>query len=200
MNHDLLKSKSPILGLLAILIFCVVSCGPRTPPAVEKLRTNQFVAEDRFLSITNGSTVAEARKLLESAVRHEFTVAESGHSWTLIKCFLHTGDEESYTFYQLLFCDDALVKTIGWIPMERYEYPYNGTTATRSKPWDIEDMKYVKKAIDAPAVTHEQIRADLKKAQATMRNSKGQGNITGIVLLLFARPLTQRANKEFPGL
>jgi hypothetical protein len=192
------KSVVTALGLLAIVICYVVSCKPHTPPEVEKLRTNQFVSEDLFLSITNGSSLTEVRKELGSAVRHQFTVAENGHTWTLIRCFLHTGAEESYTFYQLLFCDDALVKTIGLIQMEREEYPYQGTTATRSKSWDVEDLKYVTKAIDAPVVTHEQIRADIKEARATMEKFKGQANIPAAVLLPFDRASGERANKEFP--
>jgi hypothetical protein len=162
------------------------------------LRKNQFVSEDIFLSITNGSSFADVKKTLGNAVRHQFTVAENGHTWKLIRCFLHTGEEESYTFYQLLFRDDALVKTIDWIAMEREEYPYQGTTATSSKPWDIDDMKYVKRAIEAPEVTHEQIRAKLKEARETMEKYKGQGNIPGVVGYIFGPALTQRANKEFP--
>ncbi len=192
------KSVIAALGLLAIVICYVISRRPHTRPEVEKLRTNQFVSENLFLSITNGSSITEARKELGSAVRHQFTVADNGHTWTLIRCFLHTGEEESYTFYQLLFRDDALVKTVGSIQMEREEYPYEGTTATRSKSWDVEDLKYVKKAIDAPVVTPEQIRADLKQAQATMEKFKGKGNIPAEVLSRFARVDAERANKEFP--
>jgi len=198
MNRSLLKSKSPLLGLWTILICYLVSCAPRAPSEVEKLRANQFVSEDVILSVTNGSSFAEVRKTFGSAVRHQFTIVENGHTWTLIMCFLHTGEEESYTFYQLLFRDGELAKTIGWIQMEREEYPYQGTTATRSKPWEIEDMKYVNKAIDAPAVTQEQIRADLKEARATMEKFKGQGNIPAVVLSPFAHALVHGANKEFP--
>jgi len=198
MNHDLLKSKSRLVGLLAILACSIVSCGRGTPPDVEKLRSNQFLSEDLFLSITNGSSVADVRKILGSAVRHQFTVAENGHTWTLIKCFLHTGEEESYNFYQLLFRDDALVKTIGWIRMEMEAYSYEGTAASRLKPWDIEDMKYVKKAIEAPVVTHGEIRAELKDAGATMKKFQGKGNLPAVVILPIAAALSQRAIKEFP--
>ena len=56
----------------------------------------------------------------------------------------------------------------------------------------------VKKALEAPAVTHERIRADLKDARETMEKYKGKGNIPAVVGLLFAPALNRRYNKEFP--
>jgi hypothetical protein len=82
--------------------------------------------------------------------------------------------------------------------MEREEYPYQGTTATRGIPWDIEDMKYVKKAINAPVVTHEQVQAEIKDARETMEKYKGQGNIPAVVLLPFGLVFAERGYKEFP--
>jgi hypothetical protein len=125
-------------------------------------------------------------------------VAESGHTWTLISCFLHTGEEESYTFYMPLFRDNVLIKTIGWIQMESEEYAYRGTTAMRSKPWRIEDTKYVRKALEAPEVTHEQVRAEVKDAHETMEKYKGQGNIPAIVGYFLARPFIALEVKGYP--
>ena len=198
MNRDVIKRKWLLAGFSAFLIYSGISCTGADAADVETLRRKQFVNEDVFLSITNGTSLADVKTKLGPAVRHQFTAVESGHTWTLIRCFLHTGREESYTFYQLLFRDDALVKTIGWIQMDREEYAYAGTTATRSKPWDIEDTKYVRTALKAPAVTHEQIRANLKDARETMAKYKGQGNLPAVVGLLFAPALNRRYNKEFP--
>lgn len=193
MNRKLLFA-----GFWAFMICFDISCAGGDATDVDTLRKRQFVNEDIFLSITNGTSLADVRSKLSHAVRHQFTVVDGGHTWTLIRCFLHTGDDESYTFYQLLFCDDALVKTIGWIQMERERYAYDGTTATRSKPWDIEDTKYVKKAIEAPAVTHEQIRRELKDARETMDKYKGQGNIPRVIGYLFAPAFIALAKKGYP--
>lgn len=192
------KYKSLVLAFWAIAICSVSSCGGSDRAEVEKLTRDQFVSEDVFLSITNGASLAEVRKTLGTATRHEFTVADGGHIWTLIMCYLDTGAEESYTYYQLLFRDGSLVKTIRWIEFEREEYSYEGTTATRSKPWDIEDMKYVKKAIKAPAVTPEQIRAEMQDARETMEKYKGTGNIPAVVGNLFAPAMLANAREQVP--
>ncbi len=198
MNANSLKHLRFLFGVLPLLVCFASSCAPHTPSDVEKQRNSQFVAEDVFLSVTNGSSFAAVQKTLGNAVRHQFTVSESGHTWILIRCFLHTGEEEGYDFYQLLFRDGALSKTIGWIKGETEEYPYQGTTATRSKPWDIDDLKYVKKALDAPAVSPEQVRAELKDARETMEKYRGHGNIPAPVAYVFGAALSGRYNKEFP--
>lgn len=167
------------------------------PSEVETIRRKQFVNEDAFLAITNGALLTDVTMKLGPATRHQFTVAEGGHIWTLIRCFLHTGNEESYTYYQMLFCDGILEKTLGSIRMEREKYAYRGTTATRAKPWGVEDTKYVKMALESPAVTHEQISAKLKYARMTMEKYKGNGNIPALVGLLFAPALNRRYNEEF---
>jgi hypothetical protein len=174
-----MKLKSLIFGFLTIVICSASSGTPRVPPELERLIKSHFVAEDVFLTIHSGAPLPDVRKTLGSAVRHEFTVTESGHQWTLIKCFLHTGDEEAYVFYRLLFRDGVLAKTIGSVRWDTEEYPYMGTTATRRKPWDIEDMTPVRKALNAPAVTAEQIRAEIKDAQETMEKYKGEGRHPG---------------------
>lgn len=197
MESDVLKRKCLFAGLLAALICCGMSCtGEDTD--VETLRKNQFVSEDTLLSITNGTSLADVRLRLGPAVRHQFTAVEAGHTWELVRCFVHTGEEESYTFYQLLFRGGTLLRTIGWIQMEREEYPYHGTTATRSKAWDIEDSKYVRKAIEAPAVAPEQIQAKLKDARETMAAHKSEGNIPRVVGYLFAPAFRAKAKKGYP--
>ena len=199
MNRDSVKYKNLFLGLGVILICSLSACGRGAPSEAEKLRNNQFVFEDVFLSITNGSSFADVTRTLGSAVRHQFTVAENGDTWTLIRCFLHTGEEEGYNFYQLLFRDGALVRTIGYVKWgEMEEIPYEGTTRSRAKPWDIEDMTGVKKLIQAPAVTHEQIRAELKDARETMEKYKGHGNIPAVVWYFFAPAFRALAKKGYP--
>ena len=201
--------RSMAVGLSGLLICSGISCAANDTADVESLRRRQFVDEEVFLSITNGSSLGDVKARLGPAVRHEFTAAETGHIWTLIKCFLHTGEEESYSFYQLLFRDAILVKTIGWIQMEREEYPYRGTTATRAKPWSIDDATYVRKAIEATAVTPGQIRTKLKDARETMERHKGEGNIPRSVGHLFApsfrklekegHPVNEKLRQQFDG-
>lgn len=197
-GDDEMIRRSMVVGLLGLLLCTGMSCTGGNTTDVEALRRSHFVNEETFLSITNGSSLADANMRFGPAVRHQFTAVESGHTWTLIKCFLHTGPAEAYTFYQLLFRDGVFVKTIGWIQMEREEYPYRGATATRSKPWDIEDTKYVTKAIEAPAVTADQIRAKLKDARATMEKHKGEGNIPKLVGHLFAQSFRKLEKKGYP--
>lgn len=196
MNREATKRTCLFAELSAFLICSGILCIGAGTADVGTMRRKQFVDEDVFLSITNGTSLADVKMKLGPAVRHQFTVVEGGHNWTLIRCFLHTGQEESYTFYQPLFRDDALIKIIGWVRMEREEYAYEGTTATRSKPWDIDDKKYMRKALEAPAVTHGRIRADLKDARETMAKYRGQGNIPAVVGLLFGLALNRRYNKE----
>jgi len=168
-------------------------------PELKQLVTNQFVPVDTFLAITNGTSLGEVKQQIGSAVRHQFTVWHDEHTWTLIRSFIHTGEDEGYVFYQLLFRDDVLLKTIDSFRMETEEYPYEGTTATRIKSWDIEDMKYVKKAIEAPSVTPEQIRARIRSARDTMDAHKKDGNIPAIVGHIFARNFLARAEKGYPA-
>lgn len=192
-----MKPQCLYTTLTAILIGCSLSCTRNNSTDVNSLRRAHFVNEDVFLSIANGTRLEDVRKKLGSAVRHQFTVAEDGHTWQLIRCFLHTGGEESYNFYQMLFRDDVLVKVIGWMTWEREQYSYRGTTATRTVPWDIEDLKYVQRAIDAPVVTSDQIQAELENARDTMEKYKGQGNIPAVVGYLFAPAFSLRYNKDF---
>ena len=190
--------KWMVIGLWGLLISSGISCAENDKTNVDTLRRRQFVDEDVFLSITNGALLADVRTKLGPAVRHQFTAIEDGHTWTLIKCFLHTGENESYTFYQLLFRDGVLVRTIGWIQMEMETYPYGGTTSTRSKPWAIEDTKYVRKSIEAPAVTPDQIRTKLKDARETMERYKSEGNIPRWVGYLFAPGFRALEKKGYP--
>jgi len=201
MKKSSIKIKGLILGILALLICSVSYFALRIPSEIEKQIKNQFVSEDTFLTISSGSSLAEVTKTLGSAVRHQFTISDSGHKWTLIRCFLHTGEVEDYVFYQLLFCDDVLLKTIDWIPGEMEEVPYQGTTWSRAKPWDIEDMTRVRKAINARAVTHEQIQANLEDARATDKKYNGQGNIptvVGYVFMLASMNSMEKIKKEYP--
>ncbi|EFK06468.1 conserved hypothetical protein [delta proteobacterium NaphS2] len=186
-----------VIVLCGFFICCGISYAEGDKTDTTTLRQRQFVDENVFLSITNGSSLGDVTSKLGPAVRHQFTTIEDGNTWTLIKCFLHTSEEESYSFYQLLFRDGLLVKMIGWIKKEREEYVYNGTTATHAKPWEIEDGKYVKMAIEAPAVTPDQIRKMFKDAQETMQRYKDEGNIPRWLGALFAPAFRAKAKKGY---
>ena len=185
-------------AILALLIDLGGSCSPKNESPAEMLRRRQFADVEVFLSITNGSPLAEAQFTLGPAMRHQFSVVEANHVWKLALCFLHTGEEESFSYYQLLFCDDVLSKTIGRISMERETIPYRDTTATRVKPWDIEDIRYAQQVFVADAVAPEQIRAKVATAHMTMDKYKGKGNLPKFVGRLFAPRFHTLAEQGFP--
>lgn len=79
---------------------------------------------------------------------------------------------------------------------ERYQY--RGTTATRAKPWDIEDMDYLKKSIAARSESRENIQSSIRSTRAAAEKRRGDGNIPWIVGRIFSPALAERAEKAFP--
>jgi len=121
------------------------------------------VPEKTLLAITNGESLDTVRSTVGIAARPEFTVAETNGSYTLISCYFSGGDNALW----LLFHDQSLFKIIEpfSFPELVETYPYQGTTASRTKSWDINDPGIagrITKVIDAPALTHDQILNDLK--------------------------------------
>ena len=55
--------------------------------------------------------------------------------------------------------------------------PYQGTTWSRIKSWDIDDETYIDKTINAPAMTRDQIRALLDSLRPNKRTAGEAGNI-----------------------
>jgi hypothetical protein len=121
------------------------------------------VPEKTLLAITNGSSLDAVKNKLGIAARHEFTVAETNGNYTLITCYFSGGDNALW----LLFRDKILIKVIApfSFPELVETYPYQGTTASRTKSWDIDGPVIAginAKVIDAPALTHDEILNALK--------------------------------------
>lgn len=116
------------------------------------------VPEKTLLGITNGTSLDSLRSEVGIAARHEFTVEETNGNYTLITCCFSGGDNALW----LLFHDKILIKIVEpfSFPELVETYPYQGTTASRRKLWDIDGPVQAginAKVIDAPALTHDQI-------------------------------------------
>lgn len=176
-----------VSALCSGVLLSACCAAPRAPSEAELRSTNQYADEDAFLSVTNETSLAEVRKMLGIAVRHQFTVSDGGHRWTLIRCLLHTGRVESRAYYQMLFKDDRLLKIIAHVDWwKREDVPYRASFRSRTKPWDVEDMTGVRMALRAPALTPSQIREELKAKRESMAKYRGQGNIPLVVGVLLA--------------
>ena len=134
---------------------------------------NLTVSEKTFLAITNGESFEAITNILGIAARHEFTAIGTNGNYTLIYCFVPDADGPSFW---LLFRDEALLKIIKpfTFPELLETYPYEGTTASRIKSWDIDDAgisERIGKVINAPAMTHDQILDDLRPDTHTTSGS-----------------------------
>lgn len=147
------------LTFLLCLISALVGCSKRTNDSSDIESTlNSLVASPKaVLSISPGLSLEAVRRTLAGAVCHEFTVAEPDAEYTLIGCRVSSDD---YPALFMLFCNKRLSKFIVPVPTEVELYAYQGTTASRTKPWDIDDMERVRKAIESPALDREQLLAE----------------------------------------
>ena len=147
---------------------------------------NLTVPEKTLLAITNGESLDAVTNAFGIAARLEFTVAETNGAYTLVSCLVP--DADGYGFW-LLFQDKVLLKIIRSFsfPELMETYPYQGTTASRIKSWDIDDPginERVKKVIDAPALTREQIENMLNGLQHNPSTTSGSSwSIIPAVLL-----------------
>jgi hypothetical protein len=143
------------LVLLTIFIFC--GCSSRHSH-LDSMVKNLTVPEKTLLAITNGESLVTITGNLGIAARHVFTAAETNGNYTLISCYFSGGDN----FLWFLFHDKTLIKVIAPFSFPKLveTYPYEGTTASRIKSWDIDDPGIagrITKLIDAPALTRDQI-------------------------------------------
>jgi hypothetical protein len=156
-----MKIRHPSIILLAIFGFC--GCSPHAGQSIESMEKALIVPAKTFLAVTNGMSLSAVRDTFGIAARHEFTASSDEREYILISCLVGMDDniDDSLPFC-MLFRDNILIKLISPVPAELEEYPYEETTATRVKPWDIEDTKRVMESINAPALTHAQIIDDLR--------------------------------------
>ena len=131
------------------------------------------VPEKTFLSITNGESLDTITNVIGLAARHAFTIAETNGNYILLNCFVPDADGPSFW---LLFRNKILVKTIKpfSFPELLATYPYEGTTATRTKSWDVDDPGIagrIRKIIDAPAMTRGETIYFLRPSKNTTSGS-----------------------------
>jgi hypothetical protein len=141
--------------LFAATIFC--GCSSRNASTDANIQS-LTASENTLLNITNGESFEVVTNILGVAARHEFTVAEKNGNYIFLSCYFEGGDNALW----FLFLDKTLIKIIEpfSFPELLETYPYEGTTATRLKSWNIDDPDIearVEKVIDAPAMDREQV-------------------------------------------
>lgn len=151
------------IGILLMTAFSLCGCSARYSH-IDSMVKRLTVPEKTFLTITNGLSLDVMRSTLGIAARHEFTITESNANYTLVSCFVPDADGPNFW---LLFRDKTMIKIIQpfSFPELLETYPYQGTTASRVKSWDIDDagiMGRVRKIIDAPELTHDELLNALK--------------------------------------
>jgi hypothetical protein len=153
-----------LISLLMLLSFC--GCSKHQSPSedIDLIVKRLVVPEKYVLAITNGSSLLAVKNALGTAVFHEFTIAETNGDYTLMGC--RVSPEDSSDLW-LLFHSNILTKIIEPTSAEVEKYPYQGTTATRIRRWDIDDIGRITKIIESPALTREQIVAEVEKLDST---------------------------------
>jgi len=204
-----MKRHLPFALIFAAIYCCGCISNYGQSRVIDSLVKKLTVSKETFLTITNGSPLEAVTNILGIAARHEFTVSENKTNYTLIDCLEcpngKVGDDNDI---YLLFRDNILVKMMRPVsfPELRETYPYEGTTATRAKPWDIgETPRLVRKTIDAPALTQSEMVDYLKpydgkgmQHASIAENVFLAGAFAGVTVLTAGYPLWtwQQGNKE----
>jgi hypothetical protein len=167
-----MKSHWKIIQMVLLNAFVLCGCSSRNSD-IDSMVKKLTVSEKTFLAITNGESFEAATNILGIAARLEFMAAETNGNYTLINCFVPDADGPSFW---LLFRDKKLFKIIKpfSFPEQMETYPYEGTTASRIKSWDIDDpgiTQRIRKVIDAPNITHDDIINDLRPNTNTTSGS-----------------------------
>lgn len=119
-----------------------------------------YADKARFLTVTNGMSLANVMAVVGGTARHGFTVQEDGAIHVLVSYDFDNGVNLS-----LVFRDGRLSKIIQpqGCPELLERYPYKGTTATRTLPWTI-DQAYsliAVRALETPPLSAETVRNKL---------------------------------------
>jgi hypothetical protein len=161
-----MKRHLPFALIFAVIVCCGCISNYGQSREINSLVKKLTVSKETFLTITNGSSLNAVTNILGIAARHEFTVSERKTNYTLIDCReCPNGKVDDDNDIYLLFRDNILVKMMRPVsfPELLETYPYEGTTATRAKPWDIGDTpRLVRKTIDAPTLTQSEMVDYLK--------------------------------------
>jgi hypothetical protein len=91
-------------------------------------------------------------------------------------------DCDNGDYFPLLFRNKELVKIVPSV---------KGTV-------DIDDMAYIVKWLEAPALSRDQIRAELKDDRQTREKYKGGGNLPPILGYIFGPLFLAKQEKEYP--
>jgi hypothetical protein len=175
--------RTKIIGMLLLLILGFCGCSSRHSDLNSPVET-LTVPEKRLLAVTNGESFWAITNMLGIAARHEFTVHETNGNYTLVSCYYAGGDDALW----LVFHDKTLMKIIEpfSFPELLETYPYQGTTATRIKSWDIDDPginQRVQKVIDAPALTPDKIANKVNSSAESQTTASRSGNLIPAIFL-----------------
>ena len=168
-----------IISILLLTTFFLCGCSSRYRH-INSMAQKLTVPEKTFLTITNDSSLDTVKNALGRSARHEFTIVETNEAYTLISCLVP--DADGYNFW-LLFRDKILLKIIRPVSPEMETYPYEGTTASRIKSWDVEDIGRIRKVIDAPALTRDQIKNMLNDLSPDTNTTSRSWNVFPAFLL-----------------
>jgi hypothetical protein len=154
------------------------------------------VAENDLLAITNGESLDTITNQFGVAARLEFTAAEKNGVFTLVGCYTFEGENALW----LVFRDGTLIKIIESFsfPELMETYPYQGTTASRIKSWDIDDPgieERINKVVDAPALTHQEAVNDLKPYNGA--GSEPLNILPALVLTGIGEKMTSQLEKDY---
>jgi hypothetical protein len=150
------------LKIALLVAFSLCGCSSRHKN-LDAMIKRLAVSENEILLVTNGASFDAVKKTLGVAARHEFTAMVNSNRYTLVSCFFASGDNALW----FLFRDKILIKIIKPLafPELLETYPFEGTTATRLKSWEVDDPvidERIKKVIDAPGLNREQVIEELR--------------------------------------
>jgi hypothetical protein len=166
---------------LVLMCLALTGCSKRNTSLDEISRITQplIASKETFLAITNGSAFEMVTNALKDGIFHEFTASEPDGEYMVLGC--RTSDD--FPDFWLLFLNNKLSKIIGPVAPEMEFYPYQGTTASRVKSWDIGDTIRIRKTLNSQVPTREQILSVLSTTdRQNITDARSVGDLVGGVI------------------
>jgi len=192
MNSNALKFMLVAPGLIAVLMLCGCPSPKSQMTDVDAMVKQITVAVPAFLTIKEGMSLDALKIELGVAARQQFTVSTANGTFTMIECAFSGGDNTIY----LIFRDKILLKIVNpLLPDANTPSAAKSETASTNLPgiknvhvmFDAIGTEHITSAIDAPAMTHDQI-ADYLKPYAELHH----GNMPAPLLYAFAAATASR--------